>query len=377
MMHYFDNNATTALAPEALAAMEPYFRAEFGNPSSPHAAARRPALAVAAARAAVATLVGVPADTVIFTSGGTESNAQAVWGWLRPGQARDEVVLSAVEHASVWAWRERLAAAGFTVRVAPVGRSGALDLEALAGMLGPRTALVSVMLANNETGVVYPVAEIAALAHAAGARMHTDVAQAVGRMPVDLDALGVDAASGCAHKLHGPKGVGFLYLRDAEGWQPGWVGGGQEFGRRPGTEPVPLVAGYGAAAEAAGVWLAGGGVAAMAARRDAFEVWAAEAVPGLEVIGRDQPRLPNTSLLWIPGVETEVLLAALDMAGIACSSGSACASGAHEPSHVLAAMGWSDAAAAVVRISRSRFTTDEDDRRLRDALARETARLRG
>lgn len=375
-MHYFDNNATTVVAAEALAAMDPFFRAEFGNPSSPHAAARRPALAVAAARASVAKRVGVPEDRILFTSGGTESNALAVWGWLRPGSARDEVVVSAVEHASVWAWRERLGEAGFAVRVVPVGRSGALDLDALAAMIGPRTALVSVMLANNETGVVYPVAEIAALAQAAGARMHTDAAQAVGKMPVDFAALGVDAASGCAHKLHGPKGVGFLYLRDAEGWRPGLMGGGQEFGRRPGTEPVPLVAGFGAAAEAAAQWLAGGGGAAMAARRDAFEAWAVAAVPGLEVIGRGQPRLPNTSLLWISGVETEVLLAALDMAGIACSSGSACASGAHEPSHVLAAMGWSDERAAVVRVSSSRFTTDEDERCLRHALAGEVARLR-
>ncbi len=375
MVHYFDNNATTAVAAEAVAAMEPFFRTDFGNPSSPHILARRPALAVASARASVAELAGVKPDQLIFTSGGTESNALAVWGWLRPGGGRDEVVVSAVEHTSVLAWRERLAEAGYTMRVAPVSRSGALDLEALAGLIGPRTAWVSVMLANNETGVVYPVKKIAEWAHGAGARMHTDAAQALGRIPVNLAALGVDAASGCAHKMHGPKGVGFLYLREAEGWRPGLMGGGQEFGRRPGTEPVSLMAGFGAAADQAAAWLRARGEAAMAARRDAFEAWVTEAVPGVVVIGRGEPRLPNTSLLWLPGRETEVVLAALDMAGVACSSGSACAAGAHEPSHVLAAMGWAEEHGAVVRISAGRMTTDEDYAALRTALAEVLARL--
>ncbi|HMO04686.1 MAG TPA: cysteine desulfurase family protein [Kiritimatiellia bacterium] len=375
MVHYFDNNATTAVVPEAVAAMEPYFRADFGNPSSPHILARRPALAVASARASLAELAGVAPDQLVFTSGGTEGNALAVWGWLRSGGLRDEVVVSAVEHASVLAWHERLAEAGYTVRVAPVVRSGALDLAALAGLIGPRTALVSVMLANNETGVVYPVKKIAEWAHAAGARMHTDAAQAIGRIPVHLAALGVDAATGCAHKMHGPKGVGFLYLRDAAGWRSGLMGGGQEFGRRPGTEPVSLIAGFGAAADQASAWLRARGDVAMAERRDAFEAWVVASVPGASVIGRGEPRLPNTSLLWLPGRETEVVLAALDMAGVACSSGSACASGAHEPSHVLAAMGWAAARGAVVRISAGRMTTDEDYAALREAFTAVLARL--
>lgn len=374
---YFDNNATTRVAPEVLEAMMPYFREEYGNPSSPHGFARKPAMAVAAARDSVARMLGAQADQIVFTSGGTESNAMALWGFLAPGSPRNEVIVSAVEHASVWAWRDRLGAAGYIVRVVPVNRSGALELDTLAGMLCERTALVSVMLANNETGVVYPLKRIAEMAHAVGVRVHTDAVQAVGKIPLNLASCGVDSAAICGHKYHASKGIGALYLRDPSGFAPLWVGGEQEFGRRPGTESVPLVAGLGVASECAEAWLIAGGADKTATARDAFEMWLGGAVPDIVVLGKSEARLPNTSFLLIRGVETEPLLALLDMGGVACSSGSACASGAHEMSHVVRAMGWADEAAAVVRISASRYTEPRDYERLREVLPAAVARLRG
>jgi cysteine desulfurase len=374
---YFDNNATTRVAPEVVEAMLPYFREEYGNPSSPHGFARQPALAVSAARDSVARLIGARADQVVFTSGGTESNVMASWGWLSPSSPRNEVVVSAVEHASVWAWRDRLAAAGYTVRVVPVNRAGALDLEAFGGMISERIALVSVMLANNETGVIYPLKRITEMAHAVGAKVHTDAVQAVGKIPLNLTSLGVDSAALCGHKYHASKGIGALYLRDTSGFAPLWVGGEQEFGRRPGTEPVALVAGLGCASNLAEAWLIARGADAMANARDALEAWMADAISDVVVLGKTEARLPNTSMVLIRGVETEPLLALLDMEGIACSSGSACASGAHEVSHVVRAMGWADEAAAVLRISASRYTQPGDYDRLREVLPTAIARLRG
>ena len=374
---YFDNNATTRVAPEVVEAMMLYFREEYGNPSSPHGFARKPAMAVAAARDSVARLIGARADQVMFTSGGTESNVMALWGWLSLGSARTEVVVSAVEHASVWAWRDRLTAAGYTVRVVPVNRAGALDMEALAGLLSERTAWVSVMLANNETGVMYPLKRISEMAHAVGAKVHTDAVQAVGKIPLNLTSLGVDSAALCGHKYHASKGIGVLYLRDPAGFAPLWVGGEQEFGRRPGTEPVALVAGLGCASDLAEAWLMARGADAMASARDAMEAWLTATISDMVVLGKNEARLPNTTMVLIRRVETEPLLALLDMEGIACSSGSACASGAHEVSHVVRAMGWADEAAAVLRISASRYTQPEDYERLREVLPKAVARLRG
>ncbi len=373
---YFDNNATTRITPEVVEAMMPYFREEYGNPSSPHGFARKPAMAVAASRASVARLVGAQADQIIFTSGGTESNAMALWGFLAPGSPRNEIVVSSVEHASIWAWRDRLAAAGYSVRVVPVNRDGALDLEALSGMLSERTALVSVMLANNETGIIYPLKRITETAHAAGARVHTDAVQAVGKIPLHLASLGVDSAALCGHKFHASKGIGALYLRDPSGFSPLWVGGEQEFGRRAGTESVPLVAGLGCASDLAEDWLITRGADAMTNARDAFEGWMIKTVSDVVVLGKSEARLPNTTMVLIRGVETEPVLALLDMEGIACSSGSACASGAHEASHVVRAMGWADEAAAVVRISASRYTEPRDYERLREVLPALVQRLR-
>jgi cysteine desulfurase len=373
---YLDNNATTAVAPEVVEAMLPYLREFYGNPSSPHRFARGPAVAVAKARDQVARLVNAPAESLVFTSGGTESNAMAISDALARDPFRNEVILSAVEHASVWAWRERLASRGVLVHVIPVDRNGQLDLGVLAGYLSPRTALVSVMMANNETGVVYPVKKIAELAHRAGALMHTDAVQTAGKILVNLADHGVDYASLCGHKYHAVKGMGIIYTRATNRYTPLMLGGEQEFGRRPGTEPVASVVAMGRASELAGAWLAEGGDRALAAKRDAFEDWLAGAISGVVIAGRGGDRLPNTTLALIPGVETEPLLALLDMEGLACSSGSACASGAHEPSHVLKAMGYSEASGAVLRVSSSRYTTADEYRRLQEVLPAIVEKLR-
>lgn len=363
MTAYFDNNATTAIAPESLEAMWPFLRDHYGNPSSPHAYARKPAMAIASAREQVAALIGAPSQSVVFTSGGTESNAMAIHAALAARPARRDVIFSGVEHAAVWGWRPRLEAQGFRVHVVPVKKSGELDLDYLARTLSPDVALVSVMLANNETGIIYPIQQITAMAHAAGARVHTDAVQAAGKISMSLVELGVDYAAVCGHKCHAVKGIGALYVRDAHGFEPLMFGGEQESGRRPGTESVPQIVSFGAAAA-----LVRSLPEDLGARRDELERWLASTFPGVIIAGKNQPRLPNTTLALFPGIETEPLLALLDMHGVACSSGSACASGAHEPSHVLAAMKLDHIRAAVVRISSSRYTTSEDDAKLRYAL---------
>ncbi len=365
--------------------------------------ARTPALAVKKAREQVAGLWSVPSSSLVFTSGGTESNAMAIHAALAARPERREVVFSAVEHAAVWGWRARLEKKGHTINIAPVNRDGALDLDQLASLITERTALVCLMLANNETGVVYPVHEVAKLTREVGAWLHTDAVQAAGKIPFhsgDIEGMsavtesghglpdgiitamsplgaGVDSAAICGNKFHAIKGIGALFIRDTAGFSPLLLGGEQEGGLRPGTEAVPSIVSLGAAAAEATEWLKGGGADEMRTRRDGFEDWLLEMFPDAIIAGKNQPRLPNTTLAIFPGIETEPLLALLDMAGVACSSGSACASGAHEPSHVLAAMGLDQPQpAAVIRISSSRFTTDEDYARLREALRHAVTKLR-
>lgn len=373
---YLDNNATTPLTPDVLEATLPYLKDSFGNPSSPYELGRSAALAVDNARRQTARLIGVDPDRIIFTSGGTESNALALLGSLPGLKPRNEVILSAVEHASLWAWRERLAGMGYTVHVAPVDALGDLDLVALSDLLNDRTALITVMVANNETGIIYPIKKVVELAHAVGAKVHTDAVQAVGKVPINLYEIGVDYASVCGHKYHGNKGIGCLYIRDPDGFSPMLYGGEQEFGRRPGTEPVSSIVSLGAASATAIEWQRGRGPGELVSMRDDFESRLEAVVKDIVVVGRGQPRLPNTSLLLIPGIETEPLLALLDMEGIACSSGSACASGAHEPSHVLKAMQLASDGVAVLRVSSSRLTKRGDYNRLLEILPGLIQRLR-
>ena len=367
---YFDNNATTAIAPEVFEAMLPYLRDHFGNPSSPHGYARKPAMAIANAREQVARLVGVDASSIFFTSGGTEGNAMAIHAALAARPGRTDIIFSAVEHAAVWGWRKQLASQGYTIRIAGVSRNGSLDLDHFHSLITSNTALVCIMLANNETGIIYPVKQIAASAHEAGALVHTDAVQAIGKISVDLRELDVDFATIGGHKFHAAKGIGALYIRDPKNFSPIMYGGEQEAGVRPGTEAVSSIVSLGAAAD-----LARREEPGISARRDNFEQWLMATFPGVIIAGQGEPRLPNTTLAFFPNVETEPLLALLDMNGVACSSGSACASGAHEPSHVIAAMGLSAKNVAIVRISASRYTTDEDYHRLREALVKSVAHL--
>lgn len=373
---YFDNNATTPLDPAVRAAMDPFFGAHFANPSSSCTAARASSLAVVRAREQVAALIGADAASIVFTSGGTESNATAILGApaLRPGRRR--IVTTAVEHASVRETVAEMERGDWRITRIATDAGGRIDMDGLRGALDEDVALITIMAAHNETGHLFPVGEVAALAQACGALFHTDAVQAAGKIPIDVKKLGADLVSLCAHKLHGPKGVGALYVRPALELPPLLRGGGQERGRRAGTENVPGIVGFGAAAERAMTEL--GDIASrVRAMRDQAERRLA-AMGGVRVVAAEAPRLPNTSLLLIDGVDTEALLARLDLLDLCCSSGSACESGAHEPSSALRAMGLlaGPRPPAVLRLSWSRFNTPADTESLVDGVLRSVKELR-
>lgn len=366
---YLDNNATTALLPEVRTAMEPFLAGCYGNPSSPYAFARPASRALARAREQVAGLAGVEPGRVVFTSGGTESNNLALHAALNARPERPHLIVSAVEHAAVLEPARAWARRGIRLTVIPVTPDGALDLHALDHALDPTTALVSIMTANNETGVCYPMAEIRDRVRRVGAWLHTDAVQAAGKLPLP-DA---DFVSLCAHKMHGPKGAGALVIPAGLTAQPLLTGGEQEGGWRAGTENLAALAGFGAAAEAAlrsdGFWTE------RRACHDALEQALLARLAGVRVLGAGQPRLPNTSLFCLAGVETEALLARLDLAGFCCSSGSACAAGAHETSHVVRAMGWAGQG-GVLRVSTGRFNRREDTESLVTTLVLGVNQLR-
>ncbi len=351
---YLDHNATSPLRPVArralLAALD-----EVGNPSSVHAFGRRARRRLEEARETLAARLGVDAERIVFTAGGTEANHLVL------AQATGPVLVSAVEHPSVL---ENAPDAG---RI-PVDHGGRVDLAALERRLaGGGVALVSVMWANNETGVIQPVAEIAALCRRHGVRFHTDAAQAVGRLPLDLGALGADWVTLSAHKFGGPVGIGALVAGPEAEVRPVLRGGGQERGRRAGTENVPAAAGFAAALAAveAEEWRR------MAALRDRFEAALGAAVPEAVVIAADVPRLPNTSAVALPGVPAELLVIRLDLEGVMVSAGSACSSGRVRRSHVLEAMGLPpDLAGSTVRVSLGPATSEEELARAVDAFAR-------
>lgn len=371
---YLDNNATTRVAPEVLARMLPFFRESFGNPSSMHGFGKGPALAVAEARRAVQALVGAAdASEIVFTSGGTEANATAIHAGLAADPARREIVTSAVEHPAILALCARLAQEGVTVHLIPVDRYGRLDLDAYRAAVGPQTALVSLMWANNETGTVFPVEGLAEIARAAGALFHTDAVQAAGKLQMALRGTDIDMLSLSAHKLHGPKGIGALYVRKGVPLQPLLRGGKQERGRRAGTENVPGIVGFGAAADLA----AKADRLGLAALRDELERGILARVPRSAVLGDVLDRLPNTSCIAFDFVEGEAILMMLDRAGIAVSAGAACASGAMEPSHVIRAMKVPFTAAhGAIRFSLSRETTAAEIRRVLEVLPPIIAQLR-
>ncbi len=358
---YADWNATAPLRPEARDAMIAVFGPAV-NPSSVHTEGRAARRIVDTARAQVAALVGATPQQVVFTGGGTEANALALSPALQPAGAKagepfQRLAVSAVEHPSVLSGGRFAKDAIVEV---PVTQAGVIDVDALDAILakGPR-ALVSVMLANNETGVVQPISEVAERVHANGGLLHVDAVQAAGKIAIDINALGADLYTITAHKLGGPQGVGALILRQDIGLDPLVVGGGQERGRRPGTESVAAIAGFGAAAAEAAKLSA---TDSMRARRDRLEAELLAQTPGAVVVGQAAPdRLPNTTLIAVPGLKGETAVIALDLAGVAVSSGSACSSGKVTSSHVLHAMGLDpDLARGAVRLTLGWTTTEVD-----------------
>jgi len=356
---YLDWNATTPLRPEAKAAMAAAWDIS-GNPSSVHAEGRQARRLVEEARASIAAAVGGRPQDVIFSSGGTEANALALTPGLRrgAGQPAERLLVSAIEHTSVLSGGRFPAETIATIKVTP---SGVVDLGHLRALLhdGP-PALVSVMLANNETGAIQPVAEVAEIVHAAGGLLHVDAIQAFGKLPFDIRSMGADLVTLSAHKIGGPKGVGALVLAaDVQGLEPLLRGGGQELGRRAGTENVAGIAAFGAAAKAA-MGLLEGNAARLRALRDSLEQGLRQ-TRGIIVFSGDTQRLPNTTLFTVPGLKAETAVIGFDLAGIAVSSGSACSSGKVQPSHVLADMGLGrDLAQGAVRLSLGWSTSQAD-----------------
>jgi cysteine desulfurase len=356
---YLDHNAITPVRPEAEEAVLRALRA-FGNPSSIHAAGREARAILDRARGRVAAGLQVHPRDLVFTSGATESATLAIRGALATAPVgRTGLVLTAVEHPCVLDLARNLSLGGTPVQVVPVDRRGVVDLEVLGDAVGQETALVCCMLANNETGVLQPVAEAADLAHAAGALLFCDAVQAAGKIPVDLPALRVDLAAITAQKFGGPRGAGALWIAPGVRLAP-IAGGHQEKGRRAGTENLPGVAGMGAALEAAVAALPLD-VARVGRLRDRLESGLVAALPGTWVNGAGADRLPSTLSITFPGSDGETMLMALDLEGICASAGAACTSGSTTPSHVLSAMGLTvDEARATLRLSLGWSSTDED-----------------
>lgn len=333
-MIYLDSNATTGLLPEVLDEMLPWLREGYANPSAAHRGGKRARQAIDKAREEVAGMIGASPDEIVFTGSGTESVNTALHSFDRlTGGGR--AVVSAVEHSAVLRYVERMERG--CLRLA-VGAGGRVKMEEIEAALDG-AAFVSVMLANNETGVMQPVEEIVRAARERGVPAHSDAVQAAGKIPIDVKALGVDMLSLSAHKFHGPKGVGALYVRSGLRFEPLMLGGGQESGRRSGTENTAGIVGMGAAARAASEFLAAEAEQRVAQCRNLFEARVSERISGVTVNGDLNHRLPNTSHLSFSGCEAAGLLILLDEAGVACSAGSACMTGKQKPSHVQLAMG--------------------------------------
>jgi cysteine desulfurase len=358
---YLDNNATTKVDPEVLQAMLPYFSEYYGNPSSMHSFGGGVAAKIRESRENVARLLGASPDEIVFTSCGTESDGTAIRAAIESNPTRKQLVTSRVEHPAIKNLFETLAKKGFRTTFVPVDREGRLDLEYLYASLSDDTAIVSLMWANNETGVIFPIEEISRHVKERGIVFHTDAVQCVGKIPIHLDSTGVDMLSLSGHKIHGPKGVGVLYIRKGTKFSPFMIGGHQEKGRRGGTENTAAIVGLGKAAELAKRHLDSGGPACIRELRDKLENGILATVPKTLVNGDRTSRLPNTASVAFEYVEGEAILLMLNEHGVCASSGSACTSGSLEPSHVLRAMGVPFTAAhGSIRFSLSRYSTAQE-----------------
>jgi cysteine desulfurase len=369
---YLDANATTPLLPEVLEAMRPFLVEQFGNASSIHQEGQRARSAVEQARASVARLLGCRPGEIVFTSGGTESDNLAIFGSVRAG---DHVLTSRVEHHAVLHAVERLGDRGVEVEFLPVDAQGVVAVEDVRRALRPNSRLISVMLANNETGVLQPVEEIGRIARELGVCFHVDAVQAAGKMAIDVNSIGCDLLSISGHKMHGPQGTGALFVRRGTRLEPLFAGGAHERQRRAGTENVAGIVGLGKAAECAMEGLRSGALERIRGLRDRLEMGLLECASGVN--GGETPRVPNTSNLWFESLDGEALVIALDLQGLAVSSGAACSSGASEPSHVLQAMGLSpERTRGSLRLSLHRQTTEEEIEQTIELVSAQVARLR-
>ena len=356
---YFDNNATTQIDPQVVEEMLPFLREQYGNPSSAYRLAKTVRAAIETGRERVAALLGCEPSEIIFTSCGTESTNAAIHSALRMDRDRQHIVTTRVEHSATLKTCEGLAKRGHAITWLGVNSDGQIDLGELERAITDETALVSIMWANNETGVIFPIDEIARIVREKGAAFHTDAVQTIGKVPVKLADMPVSFLSLSGHKLHAPKGVGVLYASRRLKYAPFITGGSQENGRRAGTENVTHIVALGKACEIAAKNIEHEATA-VRAMRDAFENGILAAIPGAIVNGDRVNRLPNTTSIAFPGVESEAMLMLLDQRGICCSAGSACTTGQHEPSHVLRAMGCDDTRArGTLRFSFGRFNTME------------------
>lgn len=359
-IYYFDNNATTRIAPEVIAAMTPFLTEMWGNPSSAYGFAKDAGQAIKDAREKVAALIHADPREIIFTSCGTESNNSAIHSALASQPGKRHVITTAVEHSANIKFCEFLQKRGYDVTFLPVEPDGSLDIHLLEKTIRHDTAIVSVMLANNETGVIFPLEEIAAICRSKGVLCHTDAVQTPGKLKLNVADLGVDFLSLSAHKLHAPKGIGLLYVKRRTKYQPYVMGGGQEQGRRGGTENVPYIVAFGRAAELAMATLSDENTR-VRALRDRMEKGILSSIPNSLRNGNRDSRLPNTSNIAFDFIEAEGILLLLDQAGICASSGSACTTGSLDPSHVLTAMGLTPARArGSVRFSLGIYNTADE-----------------
>jgi cysteine desulfurase len=372
---YLDNNATTMPAPEVVAAMLPYLTQWYGNPSSVHRFGQRSRQAIDEARSQVAELIHCGDAELVFTGGGTDSINTAIRGLLLSRSPRNQIITTTVEHSAVRELCKSLGQHGSEILEIPVDETGLPDMDRFASVLSDETALVTMMWANNETGVILPVERIAELCRAKRVPFHCDATQAIGKIPVNLREVPIDVMSFASHKFHGPKGVGGLFIRRGARVRPLMIGGPQERSRRGGTENVPGVVGMGNAAELALVALPQ--MARVAQLRDRFESTVLERIDESKVIGRTDQRLPNTSNIAFNRLEAEAILLLLSEKGICASAGSACSSGSLEPSPVLAAMGVEPKLAhGAIRFSLSRYTTETEIDRALEVLPGVIERLR-